>query len=216
MHSSVCFPATPLSIAVTGSSRGIGAAAVVRLAEHGADVAITYLSSAQLAEDVANQCRALGVRALVVQGDLSKQENVVKLFEKVMQTFGRLDIVFSNAGIEHWGKPNEVDEAQIDKVVRRDSSTIDPGLAILGVQHQREVAILRRSTGAQVHERQRSSHSHVLVGRSKSNYTRAENNTLISCASRASQDTASMLHRKRPCKAWFAVSPTISARETSP
>ncbi|CAF1059348.1 unnamed protein product [Adineta ricciae] len=101
---------------VTGSSRGIGAAAVIRLAEHGADVVITYLSSTKLAEEVAEKCRALGVRTLVIQGDLTKQEDVVRLFNEVLEKFGRLDIVFSNAGIEHWGKPNEVDEAQIDKV----------------------------------------------------------------------------------------------------
>jgi len=101
---------------VTGSSRGIGAAAVIRLAEHGADVVINYLSSAKLAEEVAEKCRTLGVRALVVQGDVSKQEDVVKIFEQIIEKFGQLDIVFSNAGIEHWGKPDEVDEAQIDKV----------------------------------------------------------------------------------------------------
>ncbi|CAF1130174.1 unnamed protein product [Adineta steineri] len=101
---------------VTGSSRGIGSAAVIRLAEHGADVVINYLSSDKLAEEVAEKCRSLGVRALVVQADVSKYEDNVKLFDKTIETFGRLDIVFSNAGIEHWGKPNEVDEAQIDKV----------------------------------------------------------------------------------------------------
>jgi tetrahydroxynaphthalene reductase len=104
------------SLLVTGSSRGIGAAAVIRLAEHGADVVINYLSSEKQAEEVAEKCRSFGVRALVVQADVSKSADVVKLFDQIVEKFGQLDIVFSNAGIEHWGKPDEVDEAQIDKV----------------------------------------------------------------------------------------------------
>ena len=105
---------------VTGSSRGIGAGAVIRLAEHGADVVINYFSSPKLAEEVAGKCRALGVRALVVQADVSKQTEVVRLFEQAVKEFGQLDIVFSNSGIEHWGKPDEIDEAQIDKVDERE------------------------------------------------------------------------------------------------
>ena len=103
-------------ISVTGSSRGIGAGAVIRLAEHGADVVINYFSSPQPAEGVAEQCRSYGVRALVIQADVSKREDLVKLFDQTVHELGHLDIVFSNAGIEHWGKPDEVDEAQIDKV----------------------------------------------------------------------------------------------------
>jgi tetrahydroxynaphthalene reductase len=102
---------------VTGSSRGIGAATVIRLAEHGADVVINYFSSTKSAEEVADKCRALGVRALVVQADVSKQADIVKLFDQTIGQFGQLDIVFSNSGIEHWGKPDEVDEAQFDKVI---------------------------------------------------------------------------------------------------
>ena len=104
------------SVLVTGSSRGIGAAAVIRLAEHGADVVINYFSSPKAAEEVAEKCRALGVRTLVVQADVSKQADVARLFEEAVSKLGRLDIVFSNSGIEHWGKLDEVDEAQIDQV----------------------------------------------------------------------------------------------------
>jgi NAD(P)-dependent dehydrogenase (short-subunit alcohol dehydrogenase family) len=101
---------------VTGSSRGIGAAAVIRLAEHGADVVINYFSSPKPAEEVAKKCQSLGVRTLVIQADVSKRQDLVKLFEQTIKEFGRLDIVFSNAGIEHFGKPDEVEEEQIDKV----------------------------------------------------------------------------------------------------
>ena len=104
------------SLLVTGSSRGIGAASVIRLAEHGADVVINYFSSAKPAEEVADKCRELGVRALVVQADVSKQADIIKLFDQAVAEFGQIDIVFSNSGIEHWGKPDEVNEEQFDKV----------------------------------------------------------------------------------------------------
>jgi tetrahydroxynaphthalene reductase len=101
---------------ITGSSRGIGAAVAIRLAEHGADVVINYNSSAKQAEDVAEKCRSHGVKALVVQADVSQASEVEKLFKMVKTDFGRIDIVMSNAGIIHWGAPNEVTSEEIDKV----------------------------------------------------------------------------------------------------
>jgi len=101
---------------VTGSSRGIGAASVIKLASHGADVIVNYFSSPKHAEEVAEKCRSFGVRAITVHADVSKTADIVKLFDLSIKEFGRIDIVFSNSGIEHWGKPDEVDEAQIDKV----------------------------------------------------------------------------------------------------
>lgn len=86
------------------------------MAEHGADVVINYFSSAKQAEEVAEKCRSFGVRAIALKADVTKNEDVVNLFDQAVQTLGSLDIVFSNAGIEHWGKPDEVTEEQIDKV----------------------------------------------------------------------------------------------------
>ena len=75
---------------------------------------INYFCSPKPAKEVAEKCRALDVRVLLAQADVSKQTNVVRLFEEAVNKLGRLDIVFSNSGIEHWGKPDEIDEAQID------------------------------------------------------------------------------------------------------
>ncbi|CAI7587212.1 unnamed protein product [Penicillium crustosum] len=88
---------------VTGSSRGIGAAAALRLAQHGADVAISYFSSAQAAERVADQVRSLGVKAITVKADVSQEEDIKALFTRVVGELGRVDIVLSNSGIEHFG-----------------------------------------------------------------------------------------------------------------
>lgn len=56
------------------------------------------------------------MRAITVQGDVSKHADIVKLFESTIEELGHIDIVFSNSGIEHWGTPDQVDEAQIDKI----------------------------------------------------------------------------------------------------
>jgi len=101
---------------VTGSSRGIGAAAIIRLAAHGADVVVNYVASQKPAELVAEQCRSYGVRAITVQADVSKLSGIESLFDVAVKEFGKIDIVFSNAGIESWGAPDEVNEEEFDKV----------------------------------------------------------------------------------------------------
>ncbi|KAF2090126.1 NAD(P)-binding protein [Saccharata proteae CBS 121410] len=101
---------------VTGSSRGIGKAILLRLAAHGANVVVNYVSSSSAAESVAKEARRMGVEAICVQADVSKQQDLANLFQKTKQEFGRLDIVMSNSGIEHFGKLEEVTEDEIDKV----------------------------------------------------------------------------------------------------
>ncbi len=101
---------------MTGSSRGIGASIVERLALHGADVVINYLSSATAAENVAAKVRELGVKAITVQADVSKGKEVARLFQTAKAEFGRIDIVMSNSGVEYFGKLEELTEEDIDGV----------------------------------------------------------------------------------------------------
>ncbi len=82
---------------VTGGSRGIGAATALRLAQAGADVAITYLHARPNAEDVAEEILAMGRRALVLKADLSRPDDVRLVVEATAQHLGALDIVVSNA-----------------------------------------------------------------------------------------------------------------------
>ncbi|KAE8337912.1 Versicolorin reductase [Aspergillus arachidicola] len=100
---------------VTGSSRGIGAAIAMSLAQHGANVAVNYVTSSVAAEKVAEQIRTLGVKAITVQADVSNKEDVRSMFEKVVAEFGSLHIVHSNSGIEHFNTLPRVTEAEIDK-----------------------------------------------------------------------------------------------------
>ncbi|KAL7940442.1 hypothetical protein V8C42DRAFT_242504 [Trichoderma barbatum] len=102
---------------VTGSSRGIGQAIAMRLAEHGANVVINYMSSASAAEAVAENARKLGVQAIALKADVSNSKELAAMFQKAKEEFGRLDIVMSNSGIEHFGKLEEVMEEEIDKTL---------------------------------------------------------------------------------------------------
>jgi len=102
---------------VTGSSRGIGAAIALQLASHGADIVINYHASSQAAEDVAKRAtREHGVRAIALQADVSQKSAVTQLFVATKEAFGRIDIVMSNSGIEHFGSLQDTTEEQIDRV----------------------------------------------------------------------------------------------------
>lgn len=102
---------------VTGSSRGLGAAIVLRLAEHGANVVINYVKSASAAEEVAAKAQAYGVKAVVVKADVTKKAEIEHLFAVASKTFGRIDIVMSNSGIEHNGALPDIAEADVDHVL---------------------------------------------------------------------------------------------------
>ncbi|KAM0329899.1 hypothetical protein ACHAQA_004064 [Verticillium albo-atrum] len=102
---------------VTGSSRGIGAAIATRLASHGANLVINYVASAAAAEAVVAKIRGLGVEAIAVQADVSKPAEIKRMFNEAKAKFGRLDVVMSNSGIEHFGDLTSVTEEEIDRVL---------------------------------------------------------------------------------------------------
>ena len=89
---------------VTGGSRGVGAATVHLLARAGADVGISYQSRADEARRVVEEARALGVRGWAEAGDLSERAAADRLFRRVDEEFGELDIFVGNAGI--WPVPD--------------------------------------------------------------------------------------------------------------
>ena len=84
---------------VTGGGRGIGRAVAVRLAEEGANVAVSYRSNDAAAEEAAEAVRATGVKCEVFKGDVSEPGDVEALFKGVSEAFGRVDILVNNAGI---------------------------------------------------------------------------------------------------------------------
>jgi 3-oxoacyl-[acyl-carrier protein] reductase len=84
---------------VTGGSRGIGRAIVLRLARQGADVAFSYRGNRAAAEATAAEVEALGRRALAVQADAKAFEGADALVKAVLEAFGKVDILVNNAGI---------------------------------------------------------------------------------------------------------------------
>jgi glucose 1-dehydrogenase len=85
---------------VTGASSGIGRAIAVALGHAGADVALNYSRDAQGAAEAADEARGGGSQAMVVQGDVSREADVQAMFRRVIETWGTVDIVVSNAGIQ--------------------------------------------------------------------------------------------------------------------
>jgi len=84
---------------VTGGSRGIGAATALALADEGADVAISYASSADRAKAVVADLEAKGVRAAAFQADQADAAQAAGLIHDVVQRFGKLDILVNNAAV---------------------------------------------------------------------------------------------------------------------
>lgn len=84
---------------VTGGSRGIGRAIVLRLARQGADVAFSYRGRADAAEATATEVRGLGRQALPVQGDATDPASAEALVKAALEAFGSVDILVNNAGI---------------------------------------------------------------------------------------------------------------------
>ncbi|SRR5579875_1819 len=83
---------------VTGSSRGIGRASALRLAGMGADVVINYRSDEQGAQEACAAIQSLGRRAIAVQADVSQEDDVARLFQRVEAELGAPTILVNNAG----------------------------------------------------------------------------------------------------------------------
>ncbi len=84
---------------VTGGSRGIGRAIVLRLAQQGADVCFSYQSNAAAAEEVVGEVTRHGRRGIAFQGDASQPETAEGLVKAAIDAFGKVDILVNNAGI---------------------------------------------------------------------------------------------------------------------
>ncbi|NLS77241.1 MAG: 3-oxoacyl-[acyl-carrier-protein] reductase [Chloroflexi bacterium] len=84
---------------VTGSGRGIGRAIAQLLAQQGAQVVVNYRSNAPSAEETVREIAARGGQAIAVQADICCQQDVDRLVQTTLDTFGHLDILVNNAGI---------------------------------------------------------------------------------------------------------------------
>jgi glucose 1-dehydrogenase len=111
-------------VLVTGGTSGIGQAIAVRFAEYGANVAINYLRQPEEAADTDQQVQACvnrvqqeGVRDVLVQGDVSREEDVVAMVDHTVGELGGLDVLINNAGIQISRHSDELSSADFDKVL---------------------------------------------------------------------------------------------------
>jgi len=86
-------------ILVTGSSKGIGATVAIKLAAAGAAVIVNYSGSQEAAEQVVSQIKLAGGEAIALKADVSKSEDVKRLFDQAIAHYGRIDVLINNAGI---------------------------------------------------------------------------------------------------------------------
>lgn len=102
---------------VTGASRGIGAAIALALADEGADVAITYLSSTDRAAEVVRAIQARGGRGLAIQADSGDPAAVRRSVEEAVSGLGGLDILVNNVGNARFGPFTDLSLADIDTLL---------------------------------------------------------------------------------------------------
>lgn len=101
---------------ITGSSRGIGKEIAMRLVHEGAKVVINYSRSPEKAEEVVNQIQQQGGEAIAIQADVSQVDQIQQLVTKAVEKYGQLNILVSNAGIEYFGKLEEITLQDFERV----------------------------------------------------------------------------------------------------
>lgn len=103
---------------VTGASKGIGKAIATRYAQEGANVAFTYLSSVESAEELEKELAQTGIKAKGYRSDASDYNAAQELIETILTDFGSIDIIVNNAGITKDGLLMRMDEDQWDAVLK--------------------------------------------------------------------------------------------------
>jgi 3-oxoacyl-[acyl-carrier protein] reductase len=102
---------------ITGSARGLGKAIAERYASLGANIIINYSKDKSSADEVVSNIKAMGVKVIAIQADVSKVAEIERLFSEAKKVFGKIDIVVANAGIELVETPVvDFTEAQFDHV----------------------------------------------------------------------------------------------------
>ena len=101
---------------VTGGSRGIGAAIAKVAARKGYDVCVNYVRARERADEVAAAVRTEGRRALVVQADVSREEDIMAMFRAIDGELGPIDALVNNAGIDYERLVADVERAGVERV----------------------------------------------------------------------------------------------------
>lgn|SRR5690554_5432560 len=109
---------------ITGATRGIGKGVAIKLAEHGADIAFTYMSSIEKAKAVEDELTALGVKAKGYRSDAADFVAAEQLIDDVVKDFERIDAVVNNAGITRDGLLMRMSEENWDDVMNTNLKSV--------------------------------------------------------------------------------------------
>lgn len=105
-------------ILITGASRGIGAATALQAARAGYAVGVNYLNNQTAAQNIAQEIHVAGGRALLLQGDVGKEQDVQQMFQTLVDAFGPLTALVNNAGIlEQQAPATQIDSARLNRVL---------------------------------------------------------------------------------------------------
>ncbi|WP_328500997.1 SDR family oxidoreductase [Streptomyces sp. NBC_00457] len=126
---------------VTGGSRGIGAATAVRLAREGADVAVTYVSGKDAAEDVVRAVEALGRRAVALRADSADAQEAAGAVTRTAEALGGLDVLVNNVGVGLLGPLASLSVGDVDRLL---------AVNVRGVFLASQAAAARMSEGGRI------------------------------------------------------------------
>ncbi len=104
-------------VLVTGGSRGIGKAIALKYAQNGYNVVINYVSDNTDEKAIEEEFKNIGVEVLLLKADVSKEEQVEKLVKKVIEKFGKIDVLVNNAGITKDTLLMRMKEEDFDRVI---------------------------------------------------------------------------------------------------
>ena len=102
---------------VTGANSGIGRGVALALGEAGADVVVNYIDDDDAAQAVVAQLHDFGVKAMKIKADVSDEQQVVDMFARIIQSFGTVDILVANAGLQRDSAFKDMTLAQWNKVI---------------------------------------------------------------------------------------------------
>ncbi|MHA1793038.1 MAG: glucose 1-dehydrogenase [Promethearchaeota archaeon] len=105
------------NVLVTGSSSGLGRAIAIKFAEEGANVIINYHSDRNGAKKTLQAAKKFNVNVMIIQADVSKDDDIKRMFDKIESEFGGLDILINNAAIQIQKPSHEVSMDDFDKIL---------------------------------------------------------------------------------------------------